>query len=270
MKKKGFLLATSAGFALAPMAADAADLPAPVYKAPPPPPVATWAGFYIGGHAGAAWQQANNTVNGGSDPFRTNGYFFPFSSSPTTTTTGFIGGGQIGYNFQHGNFVYGLEADGSGLTGKGKVSTGHTLTSISVCGKENCIGSGNTAFSNQIRWLSTVRARAGLAVGDTMAYVTAGVAIGGVRNSAVFTSSFGSSYSGSVSQSKTRVGLAVGGGVQHMWDQHWILGLEGMFVDLGKSTINGTIGCRTCKTSPFQAKFSNQAVIGRVKLDYKF
>src|SRR3954464_2222759 len=66
MKKKGFLLASSVGVALIPVAAQAADM-APVYKSPPPPPlpVTNWAGFYIGAHGGGMWQQgSSNTYEG--------------------------------------------------------------------------------------------------------------------------------------------------------------------------------------------------------------
>jgi outer membrane immunogenic protein len=222
-KKKGFLLATSAGFAAAAAAvpgAQAADMPikAPQYV----PPAASWAGWYIGAHAGAAWQQT-----------QTDGYCFGCSFSKTN----FIGGGQLGYNWQHGNFVFGLEGDISGLTGKNRLSDGYST------------------FSSSIRWLSTFRGRFGLAVGDTMAYATAGLAVGGVKNEISFPG-----YS-AASSDRTRVGWAVGGGVEHMLNRNWTIGLEGLFVDLGKSTIG-----RSEKTT----RFSNQAVIGRVKLNYKF
>jgi outer membrane immunogenic protein len=247
MKSRGFLLATSAGFAFAPNA-QAADLP---LKAPVPAPLpADWTGFYIGAHAGAAWQFAQNN----QDPYNDK------TAPATTTNTGFIGGGQIGYNFQRGNFVYGLEADISGLSGKGT-------------GTINDFTGSTYSASNQVRWLSTVRARLGLAVGDTMVYATAGVAFGGVKNNVTINpfNCCGSEGTRTYSESKTRAGLAVGGGVSHMWDRNWIVSLEGMFVDLGRSTAAGVIGSpgevpHRTKTT----KFSNQAVIARVKLDYKF
>ncbi len=235
MKKKGFLLATSAGFAAAAVpGAQAADMP---LKAPRMvEPAANWTGWYIGAHAGANWQRAdsNTTINSyGIGPF-------------STTGTGFIGGGQIGYNWQHGNFVFGLEGDGSWLSGKGTASTGTGSPPYS-------------AVSNKISWLSTIRARFGLAVGDTMAYATAGFAFGGVKNSLVVGGS-----TPFYSESKTRTGWVVGGGVEHMLNRHWTIGLEGLFVDLGRST--AVYPNDTSKTT----KFSNQAVIGRVKLNYKF
>jgi outer membrane immunogenic protein len=227
MRHKGFLLATAAGSVVAASGgAQAADL---AYKAAvAPPPVASWEGWYVGLHAGAAWQQGHANGQG------------TYQSLSQTTTTSFIGGGQIGHNWQHGNFVYGFEADISGLTGEGRVDNGS-----------------KGVLAQKIKWLSTVRARAGLAVGDTMAYVTGGIAFGQVSN---FFS--GDGFCCSKSESKTRVGWTIGGGVEHMIDRNWTVGLEALFVDLGRSTVT-TIDSKT-------TTFSNQAVIGRLKVNYKF
>ena len=75
----------------------AADLPHPVYKAPPPPlltpaPVFTWTGFYIGPHIGYGWSR----FEGGGDE---------------RTGKGFLGGVQGGFNYQIGQFVLGLEGE---------------------------------------------------------------------------------------------------------------------------------------------------------------
>jgi outer membrane immunogenic protein len=231
MKNKGFLLATAAtgaaAFAPGAMAADMPVKAAPVVV----PPAASWAGFYIGVHAGAAWHQAHvNTLDN-------------YGAGPTTTGTGFIGGGQIGYNWQSGNFVFGLEADGSWLNAKAGQGT----------------VPGFYGSSHKVEWLATGRARFGLAVGNTMAYTTGGVAFGEVKNKfSLDPSPFG----GTKSESKTRIGWAVGGGVEHMWSRNVTIALEGLFVDLGRSTVNTTNG----KSS----KFSNQLVIGRAKLNYKW
>jgi outer membrane immunogenic protein len=235
-KKQGFLLATAAtGAALVPGAgpgAMAADMPV---KAVAPVVVpASWAGFYIGAHAGVAWQKAHN-----SSPY------FIGDGVDDTKKTGFIGGGQIGINFQSGNVVYGLEGDISGLSGKG------TATGVT---------NGYTA-SNQIRWLSTIRGRLGVAAGNTLIYGTGGVAFGGVRNSTVY---FPPVAAANTSESKTRVGWAAGGGIEHMWSRNWTIALEGLYVDLGKKTIVNPI--TTAKTTTF----SNKAVIGRVKVNYKW
>jgi outer membrane immunogenic protein len=104
----------------------------------------------------------------------------------------------------------------------------------------------------------------GLAVDDTMVYFTGGPAIGGVHNSLTFTSPSDPNKS----STKTRVGWAVGSGIETMWDQHWTIGLEALFVDLGRygnSAYTGNCGGGTCPTS-----FSNQALIGRFKINYRF
>ena len=212
MRKKGFLIATSAGFAAAAAmpGAQAADMPikAPRYIEP----AASWAGWYIGAHAGAAWQRSDVTTNSGF--FDNYDNFFP-NPNASFSKTGFIGGGQIGYNWQHGNFVFGLEGDISGLTGRASADVAS--------------GYADLTYSSKIRWLSTVRGRFGLAVGDTMAYMTAGVAFGGVKNSVSYFN--GPTYS----SSKTKTGWTVGGGVEHMLNRNWTIGLEGLFVDLGNS-----------------------------------
>src|SRR5262249_2159852 len=153
--------------------AQAADMP---LKAPSlVAPVSSWAGWYIGAHFGANWQQSDRSNFGYGAPERTN-------------ATGFIGGGQLGYNWQHGNFVFGLEGHGSGLSGRARNDVAYAATTGAIGG------------------LSRVRARCGLAVGDTMVYTTGGVAFGGVKNTAGNPPSVtnGATYS----ESKTRTGWA--------------------------------------------------------------
>src|SRR5262249_21502596 len=145
----------------------------------------------------------------------------------------------------------GLEADGSWLS-KGSGSS-RLLSPVPV----------TYEVTGRIRWLSTVRTRFGLVVGDTMAYVTGGVAFGGVKNCVPCVGL--PHIEGNKAESKPRVGWAIGGGVEHMLTRNWIIGLEGLFVDLGGRTVSGE-GVQPFKTS----RFSNQAVIGRLKLNYKF
>jgi outer membrane immunogenic protein len=234
-KKKGFLLATAAtGAALAPAAgpgAIAADMPV---KAVAPVVVpASWAGFYIGAHAGAAWQQAHN-----------DGVYAIADGIGRTKSTGFIGGGQIGINFQSGSVVYGIEADISGLSGKG-TATG-LVEGYSV--------------SNQIRWLATIRPRIGLVSGNTLFYGTGGLAIGGVRNRVIFDLT----PAADTVEKTTRVGWTAGGGIEHMWTRNWTIALEALYVDLGRKAFVNTFD--QDKTT----RFSHKAVIARAKVNYKW
>jgi outer membrane immunogenic protein len=212
-----------------------------------PAPVTSWEGWYIGLNAGAAWQNAtwgyDGIVESPSDR----------SWRPSGAKVGFIGGGQIGYNWQRGNFVYGLEADISGLTGK---ATAPPLFPPA--------GSKGNALEARISWLSTFRARAGWLVNlNTMVYATGGLAVGGVNDTLAVN---GLSASGNAikSASKTRVGWTVGGGIEYMFARNWFVGAEGLYVDLGKTTATSTVA--PTKTGTFR----NTAAIARLKLNYKF
>src|SRR3974390_1275525 len=114
MKSRTYLLATASGIAAAAAAggAQAADMPMKAAPAPIPPAAPSWTGFYIGGNLGAAWQQAHSAGTGYGVTCCPTLELFPISNS--TTHTGLIGGGQIGYNWQNGSAVYGVEADISG------------------------------------------------------------------------------------------------------------------------------------------------------------
>src|SRR5262245_33650094 len=96
-----FLLASVAAAAIAlattPQAAVAADL---AVKAPPIVPVFSWTGVYVGVNLGVGWGRKN-----WSDPFP------PPVAGDQLNIGGAIAGGQIGFNYQVGAAVWGLEAD---------------------------------------------------------------------------------------------------------------------------------------------------------------
>src|SRR5262245_39723125 len=99
-----------AGFAAA-GAALAADMQvkASVYKAPPASVVYDWTGLYIGGHAGYGWGDPDSHIDW-SNSILAGGPLPP--AIPATylkQTKGFIGGGQIGFNYQTGNLLIGVE-----------------------------------------------------------------------------------------------------------------------------------------------------------------
>lgn len=123
-------------FVLITGSAMAADLPS--YKAPPPP-LPSWTGFYVGLNAGGTWSSSNSIWLGSSPIWVTGDNPGPNLSSPTDYSLtaalgasgvitsgnagGFIGGGQIGYNWQFGfggnSLVYGVEADIQGIANGG-------------------------------------------------------------------------------------------------------------------------------------------------------
>src|SRR5215468_8079743 len=101
---KHLLLGSVAAAALIGMgvAASAADLgrpaPAPVYTKAPIAAPFSWTGFYLGGHVGGAW-----THDGITDRDEIPGTTYSNNAS------GFLGGAQVGYNWQTGPMVFGIE-----------------------------------------------------------------------------------------------------------------------------------------------------------------
>src|SRR5579862_5167385 len=103
------LLMTTAIVCVGAGTAFAADLPyqksAPVY-APPPPPVFTWTGVYIGAQVGYQWGTPKADLS-------TSGAFV--SNLPVNNANGVVGGAHVGYNYQVSQFVFGVEGDVDGL-----------------------------------------------------------------------------------------------------------------------------------------------------------
>src|SRR5207245_3241537 len=96
-------------------AASAADLAArPYTKAPMMEPVYNWTGFYIGGNVGYSWGRSRDT----STLTNTAGTVL-FTSVDRSDLNGVVGGGQVGYNWQVQNWLWGLEADIQGTGEKG-------------------------------------------------------------------------------------------------------------------------------------------------------
>src|SRR5438128_8757347 len=105
------LLATTALFVGLAQSASAADRAVP-YRAPPPPPapVFSWTGFYIGGHGGCAHDRKSYLQGPFTDADPGPGAVFVL---PDANGGGCYGGVQVGYNYQVASWVWGIEADAS-------------------------------------------------------------------------------------------------------------------------------------------------------------
>jgi len=155
------LIASLAFVAFGGAVAEAADLP--VHPAPPPlaPLVANWTGFYLGANVGGAWANNNWT-----DTFQTS-----FNNGNVGV---FIGGGQIGGNYQIGQFVVGGEWDfdwasnNNNNGGNGIAQDGSNIT-----------------VTDNNRWITTVAARFGAAIDQLLIYGKAGWGWVGDNNLAV-------------------------------------------------------------------------------------
>jgi outer membrane immunogenic protein len=155
------LLLISAALAMTGAPALAADFPV---KAPPraPVPVWSWTGFYIGGNLGGGFLKSDwledAAMSGGGGPFPG---FVDASISPAS----FLGGGQVGFDYQTGWAVFGVQADAD-LT--------DNLKSTVSCFPQ-LAGAFFTCMTN-IKSMSTVTGRVGAAFDRTLLYVLGGFA----------------------------------------------------------------------------------------------
>ena len=272
---KKFLLA---GFALTALSGPvlAADLPAraPVYKAPPPAvEVWSWSGFYIGANIGYSWGRSDTSVN-----FTNGAGTLLFASSNKFNLNGVIGGGQIGVNWQNGNWVLGIEAD---IQGTGQKGSFDVVCPTGVCAAPFGIialfpGGPVTASVNQkLRWLGTVRGRLGVTLAPTvLAYVTGGLAVGGVTTDIAVSGATGTTpVAAAFSSDTTKAGWTVGGGLEARLGGNWTGKVEYLYVDL-RSISGGpfvtpvaALGGGFVSTS-FNSRITDNIV--RVGLNYKF
>jgi outer membrane immunogenic protein len=248
MMIRHFLMASAAVIAISGSAL-AADLPSrmapPVYT--PPPAFGLWTGFYAGVNVGYAGNQNSETYN---ELFSSYTYTDQFKSS------GFIGGGQIGYNYQFPStaYVIGLETDfqGSGVKGSFREN-------------ENDDGNYGYEYGSKLEWFGTVRARVGYSLGQILPYVTGGFAYGKVNT---FDSSYGYDESSFYdSESHIHTGWTVGAGLEYAITHNITFKTEYLYTDLGSKGL--TDSYNTDSGSYYASeKFTFHTV--RAGLNYKF
>jgi outer membrane immunogenic protein len=229
------ILSAAGGVALASsvFAADVYSPGAVSYGAAPVMvPVSTWAGFYLG-------------ANGGWGGFHDLGFrddTFLAAVGPTAAgdfrrisgagnITGGFGGGQLGYNFQTGPFVFGIETDiqGSDIRGNGAQSQFVFLPG-------SVIGRFGTA-SVDVDFFGTVRGRIGYSVGGVLLYATGGFAYGGTHETFTFAdTSAPIGFTGRASNSQTQTGWVAGAGIEYKITPSWSLKGEYQFIDLGSAS----------------------------------
>jgi len=188
---KAVLLATVGVAAMAAglATASAADLPRREMPAKAPPyiaPIYNWTGFYLGINGGGGF--------GGGTGFGAN-------------ASGGMVGGTLGYNWQAGQGVFGLETDLDWTNIKGTGISG--LTGLPVETKNDYLG--------------TVRGRIGYAWDRVLLYATGGLAYGSIKTTAPFGSA-----------SETKAGYTVSGGLEFAVAGPWTAKVEYLYVDLGR------------------------------------
>ena len=229
------LAAATSVTALFGTSAYAADLPQrPAYKQPVVmAPVYNWTGCYLGGNIGAGWGRGDLSGSGGS---------------VSGTNSGFAGGGQIGCDYQFGQWVFGIRdmLDGTSL------DSGATLPIAPLAGY---------SYSGNTHWFDTLTARGGYLVQpNILLYAQGGVAW--TQTSQSITNPAGVGV-GQISNNTT--GWTVGGGVEWMFVPHWSTFLEYNYMNFGTNSATWA-GCgSTCSVS---VDADSQNIL--VGINYKF
>jgi len=201
----------------------AADLarpvPQPYYQAPVAAQLYNWTGFYIGVNGGGAF---------GRSAWDPTGHF---------NMSGGIVGGTVGYNYQFGQAVVGVEGDidWAGISG----------TTNNLC---------PLGCKTSDSWLSTVRGRLGYAADRFMPFVTGGAAFGNIQ----------ATTPGFIGASSSQVGLTVGAGLEFAIAGNWTAKAEYLYVDLGKFTCG--LSCGVLPTN--NVSFTTNLV--RAGVNYRF
>ena len=205
-------------------AAAAADLarpePVPYYpKAPVFVPPYSWTGFYVGINGGGGFGTSN------------------WDSTGSRNISGGLVGGTVGYNYQFGQGVVGLEGDIDWADINGTTNTFCPL-----------------GCKTSDHWLSTVRGRLGYAADRFMPFVTGGAAFGDIR----------ASTPGFAGANTTNAGWTVGAGLEFAIAGNWTAKAEYLYVDLGK--FNCGISCGALVTD--NVSFTTNIV--RAGVNYRF
>jgi outer membrane immunogenic protein len=257
MMKKRFLTSTILGVvAIVGLAsgASAADLPRKSVPQPfvQPLPIFTWTGFYVGISGGYAFDNGKSQLNGSPALLATG---LAPAGSAKTLGDGFLIGGTLGYNYQIGSVVVGIEGDLSYID-LGKSVIGGTAP-LSVTLKQ------------EMNYFGTVRGRLGYAFDRFLVYATGGLAFADAKSTTTIAIP-GSSWSGS--KSDTKFGYTIGAGVEYAITNNWSAKVEYLYYDLGKQNYSSPLVGGPGLGAPVfgTTKSENSGNIVRAGINYRF
>jgi outer membrane immunogenic protein len=189
--------------------AAAADMPVKAAPRAVAPAVYNWSGLYVGAHVGGGWsEKCFNQVSPAA----------PFSDTGCHDATGWLGGGQVGYNWQQANWLFGIEASGSALDFSGN----HRPPVGSI--------NDNLTVSSEISSLFLFTGRVGMTWSQAVAYVKGGAAW--TREKYRFTEI------ATIETRQSRWGWTIGTGLEVGITPNWSVALEYNYVDFGDENTN--------------------------------
>jgi outer membrane immunogenic protein len=237
------------------VSANAADL---AYKAAPAPaPVWSWTGFYVGAHAGAGWGTTETTLTSIAAPgIGVGAVDLPLAQN---SRSGFLGGGQIGYNYQSGWAVFGVQGDIAGMDVKG---TTPCLITIACTSKSD--------------WLATATGRIGGVVADrALIYIKGGGAWMHNNQSATVSAAGGLGIGGLggagtlTSASSTAQGWLLGFGTEYAFSNNWSAFVEYDYIDFQTKNVALPLGALAAG-AVINADVVNKLSIAKVGVNYRF
>jgi len=254
-------------------------------KAPPAAPISSWTGFYVGGNVGYGFGHASGDLNDPSIGFYSGLGSLPTSFAESLNLKNPIGGGQFGYNYRiDPHWVVGFEADlqlANQHAGSSQgASTGGTFVGPGI----TSITSSNegTTFESTISWFGTARARGGVLITPTiLLYGTGGLAFGRVKAAGSGAANisiteciagYGCIPTGTAgemfvfSQSATRIGWTLGGGIEGALTGNWTWRAEYLYLYLGSES--GSVADSFGGVATWSAKFTDNIL--RAGFDYRF
>ena len=259
------LLAVGCVLAISVFPAMAADMP---FKTlPPPAPIYSWTGCYVGGSLGGIWRATDNVLVGVVDGGSGAGAAVTAGAIPTAFDVGGVNwlvGGQAGCNYQVASWVLGVETDFSSDFNESATITTNVPPFLPL----------TSTVSQDMHWIGTTRARAGWTWGSVLLYATGGVAYANTSYAYALNGLAGGATTAAALDSATQFGWAAGGGLEWGFGA-WSLKGEYLHYDLGIHTLTATCsavigGCAGAAPTTFSAHFGETGDIVRVGLNYRF
>jgi outer membrane immunogenic protein len=230
------------------MTANAADVTARPAPTPPPqayvPSVFNWTGFYVGGNIGGAWANRDVTDT-----------FLGVNFNNGNNNGVFIGGGQLGFNWQVSNFVLGLEWDIDG------VANNNNTGSVFI----PAVGTIQVTSNN--RWITTLAARLGVTNGSWLLYGKVGG--GWVGNDDFTITNLTTSTSVTASNNNTNSGWLVGAGIEWAFLPNWSAKVEYNYLALDDRTFVVPAGSPFLAGDTFTQSNRNIQML-KVGVNYRF
>jgi outer membrane immunogenic protein len=221
-----------------------ADLPA-YSKAPVvATPLYDWSGFYVGVFGGGGF--GNHNLNNALGPAGFANFTINYDS------TGGIAGGEVGYNAQSGNIVFGVEADGFWSGIKGSDATQFNQGTLPIAAID----------ATKLRYGATIRARGGIAVDRLLLFFDGGWALGSLLHTNT------APGIGVDSFTVHRSGIAAGGGIAYAITNNLIGKFEYRYYDFGRFVRPGLPTLTANGQLPYTVDSTYSVVT--LGLDYKF